>query len=67
MLDAIFSFLSEVVAFHLGKLYLAIITFGRYKPKIGDTSQPLVSLFGGLLTIILIVGVFAWINYSQPR
>ena len=67
MLDAIFYFLSEIVAFHLGRFYLAIITFGRCKPKIGDTSQPLVSLFGGILTIVLIVGVFAWINHSQAR
>lgn len=64
MLDAIFDFLSEVVAFHLGRLYIAIITFGRFKPKIGDTSQSLVSLFGGALTIVLIVGIFTWINHS---
>lgn len=64
MLNAFFDFLSEFVAFHLGRFYLAIITFGRYKPKIDDTSQPLVSLFGGTVTIILIVGIFAWANHS---
>lgn len=64
MLDVVFDFLSEVVAFHLGRFYIAIITFGRCKPKIGDTSQSLVSLFGGTLTIVFIVGIFAWINHS---
>jgi hypothetical protein len=64
MLDSVFDFLSEVVAFHLGRFYLLILTFGRYKPKIGDTSQPLVSLFGGVLTIVLLVAVIAWINHS---
>lgn len=64
MLNAFFDFLSEVVSVHLGRFYLAIITFGRYKPKIDDASQPLVSLFGGTVTIILIVGIFAWANRS---
>ncbi len=64
MLEVVFYFLSEVVAFHLGRFYIAIITFGRCKPKIDDTSQPLVSLFGATLTIVLIVGFFAWINHS---
>ena len=67
MQDTVLDFLSEVAAFRLGRLYLAIITFGRYQPKIGDTSQPLVSLFGGLLTIVLVVGTMAWINYFSTH
>jgi hypothetical protein len=64
MLDALANFLFEVVAFHLGRLYLRILTFGRYTPKTNDRSQPLVSLFGGFVTIAFIVGVGAWLNRS---
>jgi hypothetical protein len=44
MLDAVFAFLSEVIAFHLGWFYLSGLTLGRFKPRVGDRSQPLVSL-----------------------
>ena len=57
MLDAIFYFLSEVIAFHLGRFYLGLLTLGRYKPKFGDTSQSLVSLFGGLVTFALVISI----------
>ena len=63
MLDAVFYFLFEVIAFHLGKFYLAVLTLGRYKPKIDDRSEPLVSLFGAIVTIALVVGI-AWTNNS---
>jgi hypothetical protein len=64
MLDAVFVFLSEVVAFHLGRFYLSGLTLGRFKPSIGDRSQPLVSLFGALTTLALIVGIAIWVNGS---
>ena len=64
MLDAVFAFLSEVIAFHLGRLYLSGLTLGRFKPRIGDRSQPLVSLFGALTTLALIVGIAIWVNAS---
>ena len=64
MLEIVFDFLTEVVFFHLGKLYLAVVTLGRYKPKINDTSQPLVTLFGAIVTIGLLVGIVAWISRS---
>ncbi len=57
MPDAIFYLLSEVIAFHLGRFCLGVLTLGRYKPKIGDTSQPLVSLFGGLVGFVLVIGL----------
>jgi len=63
MLDAMLDFLGEVIAFHLGRLYLLALTLGRFNPKIGDRSQPLVSLFGGIFTIFLIVVMVVSINY----
>lgn len=57
MLDAIFYLLSEVIFFHLGRFSLGVFTLGRYKPKLGDTSQPLVSLFGGLIAFVLVIGI----------
>ena len=62
MLDAAFAFLSEVVAFHLGRFYLLALTLGRFKPRMGDRSQPLVSLFGALTTLALIVGMGIWMH-----
>lgn len=64
MLDAVFTFLFEVIAFHLGRLYLRVLTLGRFTPSIGDRSQPLVSLFGGLVTLALIVGLVTWLHQS---
>jgi hypothetical protein len=64
MLDAVFAFLSEVIAFRLGRLYLSGLTLGRFNPRAGDRSQPLVSLFGALTTLALIVGIAIWVNAS---
>lgn len=64
MLDAVFNFLFEVIAFHLGRFYLLALTLGRFNPSIGDRSQPLVSLLGGLVTLALIIGIAIWINQS---
>jgi hypothetical protein len=64
MLDAMFSFIFEVIAFHLGRFYLLALTFGRFNPCMGDRSQPLVSLFGGLVTLALLVGLAIWVNQS---
>jgi len=62
MLDVIFSFLSEVVAFHLGRLYLRVLTLGRFNPVISDRSQPLVSLFGGIVTFAFVIGIAMRLN-----
>lgn len=64
MLDAVFAFLFEVIAFHLGRFYLSGLTLGRFNPKIGDRSQPLVSLFGALTTLALIGALAIWVNGS---
>jgi hypothetical protein len=64
MIDAVFDFLFEVIAFQLGRFYLWGLTLGRFKPSIGDRSQPLVSLFGGLTTLAFIVGIAILINQS---
>lgn len=64
MLDAVFVFFSEGIAFHLGRFYLLGLTLGRFKPSIGDRGQPLVSLFGVLTTLALIVGTAIWVNGS---
>lgn len=61
MLEAAFSFLSEVVAFHLGRAYLWVLTLGRYRPHIDDRSQPLVSLFGFLVTFAAAIGAVMWL------
>lgn len=60
MLEAAFAFFSEVIAFQFGRLYLWALTLGRVKPSLGDRSQPLVSLFGGLITVSLTVGIASW-------
>jgi hypothetical protein len=60
MLEAAFAFFSEVIAFQFGRLYLWALTLGRFKPSLGDRSQPFVSLFGGLITLVLIVGIASW-------
>jgi hypothetical protein len=57
MLEAVFYLVSEVITFHFGRLCLGVLTLGRYKPKIGDTSQGMVSLFGALVAIALVLGV----------
>lgn len=64
MLDAAFNFFVDVIAFHLGRFYLLVLTLGRFKPSIGDRSQPLVSLLGVLVTVVLIVGVATSLNQS---
>jgi hypothetical protein len=60
MLETAFAFFSEVITFQLGRFYLWAATLGRFKPSLGDRSQPLVSLFGGLTTLVLIVGIASW-------
>ncbi|MDA8259561.1 MAG: hypothetical protein M0Z99_28645 [Betaproteobacteria bacterium] len=62
MLDALFSFLVDVVAFYLGRFYLLILTLGRYKADIGGRNSMMVSLFGGVVTLLLFIGFFSWIN-----
>lgn len=62
MLDAIFTFLSEVVAFYLGRFYLQVMTLGRYKADIQGRHAPMVSLFGGIVTFAIVLGCFAWLN-----
>lgn len=64
MLEAVFDFLFEVIAFHLGRFYLSVLTLGRFNPSIDDRSQPLVSLFGGLVTLALLISIAIWINQS---
>jgi hypothetical protein len=64
MPEAAFAFISEVIAFQLGRFYLWALTLGRFKPGIGDRSQPLVSLFGGLATLVLIAGIASWWRHS---
>jgi hypothetical protein len=60
VLEAIFSFLIEVIAFQLGRLYLRILTFGRVNPDLNSRNQLLVSLFGGVTTFAIIVGIGIW-------
>jgi hypothetical protein len=62
MLDAIAQFISEVVAFHLGRFYIFIFTLGQVKVNTNSPSQPLISLFGGMLTLAIIVSVGIWLN-----
>jgi hypothetical protein len=66
MLDAIvqalFQFLCEVVGFGIGRAVIVVVTMGRKRPKLGDSSQPLVSLLGGVVLIVTIVGFFSYIN-----
>jgi hypothetical protein len=62
MMDAVFSFLIDVVAFYLGRLYLLILTLGKYKAEIGDRNSLLVSLFGGVVTVAWVVGLLSWLN-----
>lgn len=62
MLEAVFNFLAEFVAFHLGRAYLWVLTLGRYWPSIDDRSQPLVSLFGGLITLVAVIGTIMWLR-----
>jgi hypothetical protein len=62
MLDAVFNFLFEVIAFHLGQFYLRVLTFGRFSPSIHARSQPLVSLFGALFTLVLLIAIGIGIN-----
>jgi hypothetical protein len=62
MLEAAFTFLAEVVAFHLGRAYLWVLTLGRYRPRMDGRSQPLVSLFGGLVTLVATIGAVMWLR-----
>ncbi|MBZ0069716.1 MAG: hypothetical protein K8F26_12985 [Thiobacillus sp.] len=62
MLDAVFNFLIDVVAFYLGRFYLLILTLGKYKAEMGDRNSLLVSLFGGVVTFAWAVGLFSWLN-----
>jgi hypothetical protein len=64
MLETILSFLWEVVAFYLGKFYVGVFTLGRWKPQINDRNQPLVSLLGTLITLLIAIGTIAWIKRS---
>lgn len=64
MLGAVFNVLFEVIAFHLGRFYLLTLTLRRFDARIGDRSQPLVSLFGGLVTLALLIGIAIWTNQS---
>lgn len=62
MLEAAFTFLAEFVAFHLGRAYLWVLTLGRYRPHIDDRSQPLVSLFGAIVTLVAAIGAGMWLR-----
>lgn len=62
MIDALVHFLFEVVVFYLGRLYLSILTLGRYRPKLDDRNQPMVSLFGGIITLAIFIGIGVWLN-----
>lgn len=62
MLEAALSFLSEVVAFHLGRTYLWALTLGRYQPRLDDRSAPLVSLFGAIVTLVAAIGAVMWLR-----
>jgi hypothetical protein len=62
MMDAVFTFLIDVAAFYSGRFYLQILTLGKYKAEIGGRNSLLVSLFGGLVTLALIVGLFSWLS-----
>ena len=62
LIQTTFCFLSEVIAFRLGRFYLRILTLGRFKPELNDTSQPLVSFFGALITLAIIIFIAIQIN-----
>lgn len=62
MMDAVFAFLIDVAVFYLGRFYLQILSLGKYKAEIGGRHSLLVSLFGGLVTLALLVGAFSWLN-----
>ena len=62
MMDAVFTFLIDVVSFYIGRFYLLILTLGKHKAEIGDRNSVLVSLFGGIVTLALVVGLFSWLN-----
>ncbi len=65
MLDALFTFLSDVIAFYLGRFYLQVLTLGRYKIDIQSRHAPMVSLFGAIVTFAVILGFFAWFNVGE--
>jgi len=51
--------------FFLGRLYLRLLTFGRYNPNRHDCKNPLVvSLFGFLITFILVIGTVLWFKQA---
>lgn len=54
--------LTRAAAFHLGRAYLWALTLGRYRPHMDDRSQPLVSLFGFLVTLVAAIGAVVWLR-----
>lgn len=65
MIDLIVDFLGNVLFFFLGRFYLRLLTFGRYNPSRDDCKNPLlVSLFGFLITFILVIGTVLWFKQA---
>ena len=62
LVQLLFNFLVEVVFFGIGRTIIIVVTLGRKRPKLGDSSQPLVSLLGGAVFMVALVGFFAYIN-----
>ena len=57
-MDLVINFLLEVVFFSVGKTILWACTAGKYRPKLNDRSQPLVTFVGAVVVLggIVIAG-----------